>query len=260
MITKKIGNQKGRNKERINSVYYPNSSKKLLILVGGSGNTKDDFQPIAESLLKKEFNYSLLLFSFRGYESKRYLPINQQIDDLKEVVRFAKDDLNYNRIFLMATSMGAYSTCFLLSDSKYNDLIEEVLFLDPCDYDIRKASKNELFACKGYEEYKQTDSMATKLLEKITSNVKVHVIRQTLRNHGPKGYISKNYNERGKERDDLYPRLNEKMIRTFYDKSPKANKGIYKEVDNLPHAFIRDGDIDKNMEKVSEIILETFNK
>jgi len=79
-----------------------------------------------------------------------------------------------------------------------------------------------------------------------------------LRNHGPNGYEEKDYQKRGQDNPKLFPRLNTKMVKKFYQNLPKKNQGKYIEDHQIPHGIKRDGDLKKNQLNLSNLILKCF--
>lgn len=80
-----------------------------------------------------------------------------------------------------------------------------------------------------------------------------------MRNYGNDDYIEKDNKKRKIDHPNGFPRLNENMVRKFFDPLPAKNKGEFLEVPNLPHAFKRDGDIDTNYEKMTELLFKLLN-
>ena len=61
-----------------------------------------------------------------------------------------------------------------------------------------------------------------------------------------------------KDHEGKCPRLNTKMVKSFYENTPRRNRGVYKEVSGIPHGIFRDGDVEANTEKVAELLKEVI--
>ena len=128
--------------------------------------------------------------------------------------------------------------------------------LDPADYLVDMGEK-EGKTWTGYEKYDFEADTLSKLMTKINSNVKVHVVNFKIRNYSDKGYPPES--ERSKDNSKLFSRLNNDMVEAFYERTPYKNHGMYIEDDSLPHAFLRDGNINKNIKTVCSYLEEIFD-
>jgi hypothetical protein len=63
---------------------------------------------------------------------------------------------------------------------------------------------------------------------------------------------------RGHDNPQMYARLNNEMVRSFYTNTPPKNRGQYIEDATLPHAFMRDGDKQKNMDTILSLLKRTI--
>lgn len=86
----------------------------------------------------------------------------------------------------------------------------------------------------------------------ITGKVVIDVVGFTLRNTVGGQYVPAN--KRHIDSEGGEPRLNQKMVKAFYDKTPDVNKGEYLTINNVPHAFVRDGDVQTNIQKIVEML------
>ncbi len=231
--------------------------KKLLVIVGGSGDNKDKFNVLIQ-LLKDANDWSIVTFTFRGLIASKLYSLNQQTQDLKDVLRYFKDELNLQEIAVVCTSMGAYSTANVLIDPEIEDYIYTAIFIDPADYYLKDGDRpEENYAWTGAVEYKPESETASELLKLINSDVKIHVINFTIRNRGPEGYPTSE--QRGVDNPELFERLNNEMVKSFYFNAPEDNRGEYIEDNTIPHAFIRDGDINDNNLKVANYISQLLD-
>jgi len=89
-------------------------------------------------------------------------------------------------------------------------------------------------------------------MKKTGSDVKVDVVNFTLRNYTKKGYAM----DRGKDDPNNFERLNNKMVKSFYDKTPIKNRGKYIEINRIPHAIMRDGNVKENVKKVGDLLFK----
>ncbi|NTU46838.1 hypothetical protein HGA88_04400 [Candidatus Roizmanbacteria bacterium] len=229
--------------------YETSHYKDILIIVGGSGDTKDSFHDFISVLSKKLFGFSYVTFSYRGVETNREFPLVQQVHDLEQVVEWIKKNHNLP-LTLVCTSMGAFSTAHLLINNTYKEIIARTIFIDPADYSLDADDGDGTWS--GFENYNPTNPTVSSLMKEIDSHVKVDVINFLLRNHGPHGYAP--VEERGSDTPALFARLNNLMVKQFYDNTPLINRGEYIEDTQLPHAFMRDGDVKENIEHLHQLI------
>jgi len=235
------------------------ASDQVVIIVGGSGDTRTNFIDLAEALIKAKLPSNIANFSFRGREENIGYNLGQQVLDLEEVIKYLMTKKGNKGIKLVCTSQGAYSTTWIASTTKYAPFISDIVYLDPADYhlipDFNLDSKADM-TWSGFEDFKPRSNTAANLLNGLGPSTQVSVIHFKLRNHGPEGYSSPLYSERGIDTEEMFPRLNRDMVKNFYDNTPSNNSKTYFEIPGLPHAFLRDGDIAKNTEKIVEVILE----
>jgi pimeloyl-ACP methyl ester carboxylesterase len=230
--------------------FYPaiTPSTQTLVIVGGSGDTKEKLTPLALNLKPILPHHNLCTFSFSNPEENN-LPA--QIPELESIINFLLSHTPTKKIHIFATSMGAYSTCHLLINPKFVPFIRQVILFDPADYYL---DQTQDFCWSGADDYLPKAPTNADLLNKIKSQVKIDVVHLTLKNYGPKGYLAKKYRDRGEGHQHGFPRLNTKMVKTFYTNLPPKNRGQYLEFDGIPHGFIRDGKITQNLKKTTQII------
>jgi len=241
---------------KINYLNLKKNSNSLILFIGGSGDTKDDFNPLIEELQERINNYNFASFSFKGIEENKIFPLSNQTNDLKEVLKFFINK-NINKFILIATSAGAYSTCEILGSNEFNKLIKKVILIDPADYYVEEAKKLKIYnTWSGSDEFKPTNRLVSCELFSIKGNFKIDVIHLTLKNYGNHDYIEKDFSKRGKSFPNAFPRLNTMMVKNFYETIPEKNKGKYLEIDNIPHGIFRDGKINQNILKVVNMLQE----
>lgn len=229
-----------------------------LILVGGSGDDARSFDPLIAELHKVLPHIHVVTFSFLGTITQRDVPLHSQVNDLKQVLT-QSIQRNNKKVYIAATSQGAYSTTHTLVDDVLGSYISRCIFIDPADYYIDDTIKtSQVRTWSGVMSYLPNKKTISSLMKEIKSNVIIDVIHFTLRNYGKDGYG--NPNERGDDNPHMFPRLNTNMVQSFYLNAPEKNRGQYIENNSLPHAFTRDGDIPKNWKILSELIQQRILK
>lgn len=230
-------------------------SDQALVFVGGSEDTKDTFKGIVKLIRSKLTRFNICTFSFRSPVENKH-SLTQQSKDLEEVFDYLLDKKKIKFISIFCTSMGAYSTCYLLISKKYSKTIQEVIFFDPADYYLAEEKHHRKDTWSGFEEYQPHRRVVSDLLKDVNTEVKANVIHLIIRNHGSEGYISEKYSQRGQNNSSFFPRLNTDMVKSFYNKLPKKNQGIYVEKPGIPHGFCRDGNVKQNQKRVADLIVK----
>ncbi len=235
--------------------YFENDEKnnQVLIIVGGSGDDRNKFNNVARMVLD-EVKFDIVTFSFRGVETQKAFPAIQQYHDLKELVNFLIDDKGKKKIYIACTSMGAVSTTLVAVDKKFNKYLDKIIFLDPADYPEVSEDKTESSTWSGVEKFEQRKAILSNKIKEINSSAKVSVVNFLLRNYGNSGYAPTG--QRGIDDPNLHSRLNNDMIKAFYTNTPDKNKGKYLEDRELPHAFLRDGNIKRNEARIVNLICD----
>jgi len=243
----------GDDKWKIPVCYFEGGSnaRSALVFVGGWGDRKEIFNGIVSKLTEKSYPSSIVTFSFRGYEEEQNYPASLQIVELVAVLQFLIKKKKIKNVKLFVTSMGAYSACYALADSGLAGMIATVLFFDPADYYLGEESDN---TWAGYQEFQPNKPTLSSLLSENHANCTINVVHLTLRNHSEKGYISDNFRDRARGDRSFFPRLNTAMVRNFYEYIPKKNRGKYIEIDTIPHAFVRDGNVEENEKGITNLI------
>ena len=233
---------------------YPSKryTKDYLVLVGGSGDTCEKFDNLARNISTLLPSKHIVTTTMTETSSLSDT-LRAQTDELAQIIDKLITEHDATSIDIFATSMGAYSTCHLLANPKYQNILKKVIFLDPADYYLAD-NEDIKYAWTGFAKYDPTEEVVSSLLKNIQSDVVVDVVRLSIRNYGPRGYLSNNYSERGRGDLAMYPRLNVQMVKVFYSKLPENNQGKYFELPGVPHGFIRDGDIPQNISKIAEVV------
>lgn len=232
------------------TVHGDSTSTRVIILVGGSGDDKHSFNLLVERMAVSLPQYRILTLSFSGVESHNDLPLHTQCDDLATIVDQEMKDPRVSLV-LIATSQGAYSTVHILCDLKYASRIKRCILVDPADYsiDVRRLI-SQARSWSGFEDYIPSRETVSVMMKRIVGNVKVYVIHFVLRNYDKSGYGDPK--QRGMDNPQKSPRLNSKMVKSFYINTPERNKGTYCEDKTLPHAFMRDGNIAQNIKTLAD--------
>lgn len=236
-----------KDNEPINALISRGTGSKVAVFVSGSGDTKDSFEPIA-NLLSDQNKISLLSFSFRGRETDKKYPPEQQIADLKEVVDYLMEE-GFSEVSLVPTSMGFVSVAKILSDNKYQDLWGNVLMLDPADY----PKDHSRGTWSGKDQFIKDKPLYSDYLESIGGNYKVNLVFFSLRNF-TENYKDYTNEQRGIDNENAFSRLNIDMTRNIYDAIPQNNQGDFVIDKSLPHAFSRDGNPDRNHKVIADYI------
>lgn len=237
---------------------WDNSFYFTILFVGGSGDTREKLKPLIEKLIDLGLKYNFISFSFRGVEENQLQPLKNQIDDLKEILSWTTKK-QYKNLIIVCTSMGAYSTTNILVDSNTSQSIKKVIFIDPADYYIRSDDKIDGGGTwSGNESYDPIDNTASTILKNINSNVIVDVINFTIRNYMKNGYELPE--KRHIDNPTNVERLNNLMVKSFYNNTPSRNRGDYIENNTLPHAFLRDGNIENNLNILGGILAKLLKK
>lgn len=227
-----------------------------LVLVGGSGDTTEGFQPLVKKISEKLSDYSICTFSFSTQSETESL-LDLQSSELVEVFSEITTKHNFKKIDVFCTSMGAYATIRLLNNTEYQNFINQVIMYDPADYYLSaKFANSDDVTWSGPLEYSPSKPVISSELSTVSGNSVVSVVHLTLRNYGVNGYLQKEFKNRGMDDPSGYPRLSTEMVKALYSKIPTAIKGEYVEQPMVPHAILRDGNIEENIHNVVDIITD----
>lgn len=232
--------------------------EKFLLLVGGSGDTAERFVPLVEKLNEKLPHHTICTFTMSSSCPTGESLLDKQAEQLSEVMEQLVYRHKFAKFDLFCTSMGAYAAVKALINPKYSQLFERIIFFDPADYYLSSSfgSTDGEITWSGYMEYVPKGPLVSDELKQYEGEATIHVVHLTVRNHGPNGYVEEKYEDRGKDHPTAFQRLNTKMVKQFYENTPLKNRGKYLEVSDLPHGFVRDGDIARNLEHVAREILK----
>jgi hypothetical protein len=231
-----------------------------LLLVGGSGDTAEIFRPLVEKLSLKLPEHEIATFSLSSGVGDGENLLEAQTGELTEVMRQLIDAGRFMKYDIFCTSMGAFPTIKLLIDPDLNNQIRKVVFFDPADYYLSASfSKAEgEITWSGSKRYLPEEPVISGELNKYKGEAVIDVVHLTLRNWSSDGYLDKEYRDRGRDYPGAFPRLSTDMVKSFYEMAPKKNRGKYVEVGGVPHGFMRDGNVQKNIERVVEELEKRF--
>lgn len=240
---------------------YNNNRNKCLVLIGGVGDPAEIFEPLVKLIDHKLTDHTICTFTF-SQKSNTIPLLQQQVNELEEVLDKLIASVQFKEINLWCTSMGAYSTVKVITNPKYNQYLKHAILFDPADYylDDRALSVDDEFTWSGYESYNPKFPTISKSLSDITSDISVNVTHLIVKNHNQSGYLDKKYSERNMNNPKGYPRLNTEMVKQFYKNLPVKNTGEYQEIDHVPHAIFRDGDINYNLTTIANQLIEALSK
>jgi hypothetical protein len=230
--------------------------KKCLILVGGAGDTAERFQALADLLSQRLPKYTICACSLSQSCADGVSLLDAQEAELVDIFSNLTRTQPYSSYTLWCTSMGAYTTVRILMHPLYSQKIDHVIFFDPADYYISDtfSDPNQEITWSGYQKYKPEKPVISYELTKYEGMAVIDVVHLIVRNYSSMGYVHSDYAKRGEDSTNGFSRLNTEMVKKFYENVPPRNKGTYTEINNLPHGFIRDGNIKQNLENVAKIV------
>lgn len=226
---------------------YEKSLDKVIIFVSGSGDSKQNFYPIIKSV-RDNVEHTLVCFSFRGRETDKNYDRAQQVQDLKDVINHLIEG-GYKEIILVPFSMGFLSVSSILSTNIYSKCITDVIMFDPADY----PTDGSRGTWSGSDKFDSDLELYSDGLENIEGDFKINIIFFGLRNFDPANKPRTN-KERGVDKPDFATRLNIKMSKNIHNQIPEKNRGKFIIDPRLPHAFLRDGNIERNIKDISNYI------
>jgi hypothetical protein len=131
--------------------------------------------------------------------------------------------------------------------------VAQAIFLDPADYYITEQGRQlEADTWSGNMLYNPSELTLSQTLETLTGKCMIHVIGFTIRNSLGNHYALPEL--RHIDNPEQMTRLNQDMVKAFYQNAPKTNRGKYLTNNKIPHAFKRDGNIEQNLSEIAKII------
>ena len=232
--------------ESIPMILWEKDPKRIVVFICGSGDVKESFIPIAEMV---RGDNSLASFSFRGRETDNEYPPEQQAKDLVDVLRHLRDE-GYTEIVLAPTSAGFISVALLTGDTELLKIIKGIIMFDPADYPL-DASRG---TWSGMNDFNPNSPLLSTMLDKISQKTVVNVVFFGLKNINEplEDFYNKPPNRRGKDLENGYTRLNQKMSENIYESIPEHARGDFVINKTIPHAFSRDGDVRQNIKDLAD--------
>jgi hypothetical protein len=231
-------------------IFTGKKSKKCLLVVGGYDDTSSVFAPLIAEFEHMLPDHTICSFDFT-YASKSGNIFTIQAEELANVMNQLLTNHNFNQIDIFCTSMGAYSTVKLLCNKRLTEKLKHIILYDPADY-YADAQSDDTWS--GADDYPPKERVISDELRNVKGKCVIDVVHLTLRNYSPDGYLDSDYSDRGTDHPGGYPRLNSQMVKAFYAKTPAPNMGRYLEERGVPHGFIRDGNIAKNLSQIAATI------
>lgn len=247
----------------MNIQLYPPDKQlnKCFILVGGSGDSVETLQPFIKAVSVVLPEHSICSFTFSSQHDNNLL--KQQSIELQQIFSQLESEYSFGTYDIFATSMGAYATVELLQDEQVRQKINNVMFFDPADYyqNLQFTSVDGEITWSGYQPYKPTEPTISDKLANLTgTSPTVDVVHFTIRNHGMNGYVDSDYSSRSIDHSGANPRLSTDMVKAFFFKTAPLNRGQYLEINNVPHGFLRDGDLVANVNIIILLIQRLLTK
>lgn len=238
-----------------------NNLSKCLVLIGGVGDPAEIFIPLTRLLAPKLNNHKICTFTF-SQNTKTMPLLKKQTMELEGVLDELVLTHKIKHVDLWCTSMGSYSTVKAITNPKYTQYLKHAILFDPADYYLndQALSVDDELTWSGYQHYNPESPTISQSLSNILSNIIVDVTHLIVKNHNQSGYLDKEYHLRNRNNPKGYPRLNTVMVKRFYKNLPVKNSGKYQEIDHLPHAIFRDGDINYNLTTIANQLIEALSK
>lgn len=150
MKTIKIKNSRNQN---LVADFYNTDSENLIIMAHGFTGDRHEwgkFDQIAESFNNANYNVLNFDFSGSGESDDDSLTVAKEVDDLKSVIRYARDN-NYKDIILFGLSLGG-----LISFSSYDGDIKAIVAMAPVTDKVQPGYVNRKYTEEQLEELKET--------------------------------------------------------------------------------------------------------
>lgn len=228
---------------------YRAKNSHVVIFFNGDG-ARGDFQNIPEQLISLRLNYDYVTFYYRGVREGKERSINDYIIDAQELLEHFRADRDYTSYVFIATSAGASVVANIVPEPIVP--VSQVILIDPADYYVSPIGSTGL-TWDGESEYLPENPVFSDSMKSIDSSVeKVDVIGFSLKNTLNHQYAP--HEKRHIDQEGYYSRLNQQMVRAFYDKVPDVQKGKFRSVNEIPHAFMRDGNIRKNIRSLVRLL------
>lgn len=143
----------------------------LILCYGDSGNMS---YWLNQAGILSQVGYNVLMFDYRGFGTSSSFTINPDqlyydefATDLKSVISWAKDNLQYKKLGIISFSMGTIMSTIALQTEKVDFLIGEGFVLDPMEI------KNKILKLKGK---KITLPKSSEIYLQMVSNLKLPIL------------------------------------------------------------------------------------
>lgn len=229
-------------------------SQQVIIVVGGDGDSKEYLAPFNKAL-SESIKMPIISFSYSMEHILTLEDMEVSTLELKEVIKESEKSFPYRKIILVLTSSGSIPSTNCILDSEVNGSIQRAIYLDPANYYTTKEGKSVMEECwKGAVEFNPIHPVISDKMKDISCGVIIDVVPFTIRNTYGNRYVEEE--KRGIDHEGLYTRINVEATKAFYLSTPESNRGRYLEIDSVPHGFLRDGDISKNIETLVSTVKE----
>ncbi len=152
---KKINIKNSRKLNLVGDLYTTDSDKLIIMSHGFTGDRHEwgRFDQIAEAFHKMDYNVLAFDFSGSGESDDDSLTVTKQIDDLKSVIKYARDK-GYQNIILFGHSLGG-----LVSFSCYDENIKAIVTTAPVTDKGDSNWRTNKFTKEQLEEFKETGQL-----------------------------------------------------------------------------------------------------
>jgi len=154
METVKIKNS--RNLNLVGDLYTADSDKIIIMSHGFAYDRHkqwDNFGQIIETLNKVGYNILTFDFSGSGESDDDSISVGKEVDDLKSVIKFAREK-GYNNIILLAMSLGG-----LISLSAYDEDIKAMILISPVTQKVDSGYRHHKFSKEQLSEFKENGQL-----------------------------------------------------------------------------------------------------
>lgn len=238
--------------------YADSLTRNVIVLVGGYGDDKDTFNPLVTAL-KKELPNSDTLVTFSFSSKEGCVPtFTNQINDLRLFLKHLLKETAVETFTIICTSDGAVSSTYALFDPDLKDKINKVIYLDPAIYYTSSLDQEPDFIWHGFVEYAPEEEVIGDLFGEYEFDATLDVVHLIIKNYNPTGY-AEDLRDRGEDNPKMHTRLSTNMVESFYMSIPDKTKGKYIELNGVPHAFMRDGDVESNIEELVKLLIKLFS-
>ena len=155
---KKINIKNSRKLNLVGDLYTTDSDKLIIMSHGFTGDRHEwgKFDQIAEAFHKMDYNVLNFDFSGSGESDDDSLTVAKEVDDMKSVIKYARDN-NYENITLFGLSLGG-----LISFSCYDEDIKAIVGMAPVTNKVTTNYRHEKFTPEQIKEFNETGQLVYK--------------------------------------------------------------------------------------------------